>query len=177
MQSPTADTQKIIPGGHPKRIALHFQKRIRRWFPDLVLPHVRFRDPALLLGLWLIIVTFDANGWFRMSLLASACHELGHILVYRFLVKEWPDIAIDFTGICMYTHQKQLPRKQEFWITAAGPASNVLLAWGAWLWIQQKATFRRMGWMWANFLIGCFNLLPIPPLDGWHLLSLLLSHR
>lgn len=171
--------EKKRPGGRQYgqkcsgRKSLLLRRQLHRWFPDLILPHVRCRDPALLLALWLLIFTFDANGWFRLSLFASACHELGHILVYRFLTGEWPEISLGFTGICMYTRQKQLPRRQELWITAAGPATNALLMLGAMLWIQQQATFRRMGWLWANLLIGLFNLLPIPPLDGWHLLKLL----
>lgn len=31
--------------------------------------------------------------------------------------------------------------------------------------------------LWLNVLLGCFNLLPIPPLDGWSALPLLVSNR
>ncbi len=146
-------------------------------FPDVRFHHVRSREPVFLLAFWLFVLWWDANGWLLLSLIVSVLHELGHICVYYLLTGECPDISIGFSGICMYTQHKWLPRGKEFWITAAGPFTNGVLAYIGWLLLQQKATFLRLGWVWANVLIGLFNLLPIPPLDGWHMLHLLLKKQ
>lgn len=148
-----------------------------RLFPDAMFYHIRCREPVFLLTFWFFLLLWDANGWFLISLIVSALHELGHILVYRLLVSEWPDIHIGFSGICMYTQHKWLPRSKEFMITAAGPLTNGLLAYVVWLLMQQRTTFLRLGWFWANVLIGAFNLMPVSPLDGWHMLQLLFKKQ
>ena len=128
----------------------------------------------MLLCFWLLLLRRDANGWLRMSLLASVLHELGHITVYRLLTGAWPELFLGFTGICMHTQGKAIPIKAELWITAAGPAVNLLLAVGCRFWMCAfRTTVQGMGWMWCNLLLGLFNLLPLPPLDGWHLLWLM----
>lgn len=142
-------------------------------FPDAQFLRIRCKDPAFLLSFWFIVLLLDANGYFLMSLLASALHELGHILIYRFLTGEWPNCFIGFTGICMHTWHKNISRRKELWITAAGPGTNAVLAGVVYLLMQKRSSFLRLGWFWANLLVGLFNLLPIPPLDGWHLLWLI----
>lgn len=143
--------------------------------PDIIHRSIQMREPLLLLAFWLWILHWDANGWFLLSLLASVCHELGHILVYRLLIGVWPPLQIGFTGICLPASRQALPKTKELWITAAGPMANFLLAALSLQQIHCRATLHRMGWLWANLLLGLFNLLPIPPLDGWHLLSLFFS--
>lgn len=148
----------------------HLEKVI---FPDSYFFHIRCREPAFLLSFWFVVLLLDANGYFLMSLVVSAFHELAHILIYHFLIGEWPDCFIGFSGICMHTWHKNLPRWKEIWITAAGPGMNLLLAEILYLMLQNRSSFFRLGWFWANLLIGMFNLLPIPPLDGWHLIWLI----
>ena len=143
--------------------------------PDAVWGNIQMREPVLLLLFWMLVLYFDANGWFSLSLLASFCHESGHVLVYRLLLGKWPRLYIGFTGICLPASGKALPKGKELWITAAGPLTNFILAGLVLLKMQRRTTLRRMAWLWANLLLGCFNLLPVPPLDGWHLLALLFS--
>ena len=56
--------------------------------------------------------------------------------------------------------------KRRFWLAAAGPAVNFLLAslWA--LRLGRNMTIRGSAFFAANLLTGGFNLLPIPPLDG-----------
>lgn len=144
-----------------------------RLFPDNTLKKLKLKDPALLAAFWFIILLLDANGCFLLSLLVSVCHELGHVLMYRILVGKWPDLYLGFFGICMYTKEKHLPTRVELFITIAGPSVNFILAMLLHCFLLQKTTFLRLGAFWANIFIGVFNLLPIPPLDGWHILALL----
>ena len=68
------------------------------------------------------------------------------------------------------------PRRDMIWVAAAGPASNLLMAWLAALLLY--AAFHLPGsagsWVFENLknalllnvVLAVFNLLPIPPLDG-----------
>ena len=64
-----------------------------------------------------------------------------------------------------------------FWLAAAGPAVNFMLA-GIWaLRLEQELTIRGSAFWAANLLTGGFNLLPVPPLDGAQLASCLCEMR
>ena len=83
------------------------------------------------------------------------------------------------TGFCMRTRGKALMLQQTFWLAAAGPLTNALLAalWAGKL--SAAATIRGSAFLAANLLTGAFNLLPIPPLDGAQMAAALweLAHR
>lgn len=120
-------------------------------------------------GLFLLF-TGDASGWLRLSLLASLLHESGHVLVYGLLARRMPRLDVTMTGICLRTAGCGLSGARMWWLAAAGPLANLLAAGGLWLLLGQRATLFRLGFFWANLLVGGFNLLPVPPLDGWQLL-------
>lgn len=83
--------------------------------------------------------------------------------------------------------QQQYPRRAA-WMALAGPAANFVLVAiaGALLRLGiMTGTFHASGWMHGvgeilsvcftlNLLLGIFNLLPVPPLDGFNALGLLL---
>ncbi|MBE3556111.1 MAG: site-2 protease family protein [Firmicutes bacterium] len=68
------------------------------------------------------------------------------------------------------------PRRDEILVTAAGPLTNLLLAFL--LLIAYRFSFLADNWIASalltaaalNVFLGIFNLLPIPPLDGSHIL-------
>lgn len=132
-----------------------------------------FQDPVLLCGGLFLLFTGDASGWLRMSLTASLLHEGGHVLMYGLLTRRFPRLDITMTGICLRTAGCGLSRARMWWLAAAGPLANFLAAGVLWLLLGQRATLFRLGFFWANLLVGGFNLLPVPPLDGWQLLRLL----
>ena len=138
-----------------------------------------FRDPVLLCGMVYLLLYFDASGFLRLGLLAAVLHELGHILVYCIQQRHLPVIEVTMTGFCMRTRGKALMPQQTFWLAAAGPLTNALLAA---LWVgklSDAATIRDSAFLAANLLTGAFNLLPIPPLDGAQMAAALweLAHR
>jgi len=79
------------------------------------------------------------------------------------------------------------PKKDMFWVALAGPASNIILAFilavlyrfmgnlplprGFWLNIVKPIYFMLQAGVVVNLGLACFNLLPIPPLDGSHLIE------
>ena len=133
-----------------------------------------FRDPLLLCGTLYVLLYFDASGFLRLGLLAAFLHEWGHIGVYLALFGQFPVIEVTLTGFCMRTRGREMTLWQTALLAAAGPAVNLVLA-GLWiLRLEQRATIRASAFLAANLLTGAFNLLPIPPLDGYHLVNDLL---
>lgn len=57
----------------------------------------------------------------------------------------------------------RLTKSQQFLVASAGIASNLLLGLLLWPLSAPLAIF--------NFALAAFNLLPIPPLDGWRMLE------
>jgi Zn-dependent protease len=82
------------------------------------------------------------------------------------------------------------PRRDDILVSVAGPLSNLLLAFGfavvfvffLWItpvegglsgWQANMIALFRYG-IWINLILALFNLIPIPPLDGSHILENLL---
>ena len=157
---------------------MHWVFRMKH--PDaLRLGPLVFRDPVLLCGSLYFLLYFDASGFLRLGLLAAFLHECGHILVYCALLRRFPVIEVTMTGFCMRMDApaRGLSPGRLFWLAAAGPAVNFMLA-GIWaLRLEQELTIRGSAFWAANLLTGGFNLLPVPPLDGAQLASCLCEMR
>ena len=76
------------------------------------------------------------------------------------------------------------PRRDMLWVGAAGPASNFLMAAaaaaalkGAASWLPLLAAELGKYFVLVNLVLGTFNLLPIPPLDGSRVLAGVLPVR
>lgn len=135
---------------------------------------VVFRDPFFTCGLLYLLLYFDNSQFLRIGLLAAFLHEWGHILVFLVLFRRMPVIEVTMTGFCMQTRGHILSRRQKFWLAAAGPAVNAMLAAVWYLRLSLRFTVWDAAFLAANFLTGGFNLLPIPPLDGAQMLAALL---
>ena len=116
-----------------------------------------FRDPVLLCGSLYFLLYFDASGFLRLGLLAAFLHECGHILVYCALLRRFPVIEVTMTGFCMRMDApaRGLSPGRLFWLAAAGPAVNFMLA-GIWaLRLEQELTIRGMGHSWRPACAKC----------------------
>lgn len=136
-----------------------------------------FRDPVLLCGALYVLLYFDASGFLRLGLLAAFLHEWGHILLYCAFFHRFPVIEVTMTGFCMRLCGNALSPGRRFWLAAAGPAVNFLLAslWA--LRLGRNMTIRGSAFLAANLLTGSFNLLPIPPLDGSSIFAFFLPQK
>lgn len=107
-------------------------------------------------------------------LLAALAHELGHCAMLRRLRARVTAVRITALGAEMQVAGR-LSYGGELLAAAAGPAANLLLAlllaYGGRLW---ELLYLFSG---AQLLLGLFNLLPIPPLDGGSMLWNLLAWR
>ena len=84
--------------------------------------------------------------------------------------------------------QLRHPKKDMFWVAAAGPAANLLMA-VLWIWIANGALQTGEGtastWFYAmaqagiliNVILMVLNLFPLPPLDGGRIAISLLPHQ
>lgn len=108
---------------------------------------------------------------FIALVLTILLHELGHALVAMAVGMTGVSITITgLGGLCSYSGERH--PKQELIISFAGPATNLMLAWGASL-IHYHAgltdpTLALLVYLFMifNLWLGIFNSLPIFPLDG-----------
>lgn len=139
----------------------------------------------------LFFLTVLATGWSWLdepARLASWCgvvfvsvlvHELGHALAFR---RHGCPARIELHGLGGTTtgrDEGRLSHRQSAWVSIAGPLAGFILGglvWG----LEQALPMRHAGGLagqvmrqllWANIGWGLFNLLPMQPLDGGHLLA------
>ncbi len=137
------------------------------------------------------------DGWigglwnFAAILLLFTCvvlHELGHSLTARrYGTSVSRILLLPIGGMAEFD---SIPRRptSELWITLAGPAVNfaIVLLLLPWLPIREMLATREVPvsltglglevWL-LNLVMGCFNLLPVFPMDGGRILRALLAMR
>lgn len=110
-------------------------------------------------------------------LLAAAAHEAGHLaLLAAFGVKiERITLAAMGAEICA-PKAARLSYGRELAVTLAGVAVNALLALTAGMAGVRLRAETLLLFAGANAVLGAYNLLPIPPLDGGHALYLITAY-
>lgn len=106
-----------------------------------------------------------------LVLLSALCHEIGHLAALWLAGARVENVRLTAFGAEIRADTRRLSYPREIVCTLAGPTVNLLLA----------LAFARLGDNYvaagANLLLGCFNLLPVPALDGGRALHLLVSWR
>ena len=132
------------------------------------------------------VTVFD--GSFFAALFFTVCvygclllHELGHCLTARRYGINTREIKLTMLGgMAMFERSPRVPR-QELLITAAGPLVNFViagLAFCPWFLFPQVLPEKNLflqALMWANLVLGVFNLLPGFPMDGGRILRAFLA--
>ncbi|NPC86749.1 hypothetical protein HPC49_52270, partial [Pyxidicoccus fallax] len=117
--------------------------------------------------------------WMGIVFVSVLLHELGHALAFR---RFGGTAAIELHGMGGTTtgsQEERLTHGQSAWVSFAGPGMGFLL--GGLVWVLSRYTplgqqgglageaVRQL--LWVNVGWGLFNLLPVQPLDGGHLLA------
>lgn len=146
--------------------------RPKRWSRRPADRPLRLRAPVLTLFFWVMVLAWDSTGVARWGMLAAILHESGHLLAWVFLVREPPQLELTLWGICLRMRGICLPAWQEKILAAGGPVMNFLVCLGLLGWMDLTGyTYAGCWAAAANLLLGAFNLLPVPGLDGARLLE------
>ncbi|GAA3406575.1 site-2 protease family protein [Pseudarthrobacter polychromogenes] len=134
-------------------------------------PVLARQNPAL--GVSAYIVAF---AYAVLLLVSVLVHELAHALTAR--IYGWPTqkIVLNLWGGHTQFESFTASPGRSVLVALAGPAANFILAGGAWLLLSTAsmgsvAEILTNIFMWANFLIAVFNVLPGLPLDGGRLVE------
>lgn len=134
-------------------------------------PVLQRNDPGL--GLTAYFVAF---AYAVLLLLSVLVHELAHALTAK--IYHWPTQKIVLNlwgGHTQFESFTSSPGRSVL-VAMAGPAANFVLAAGGWLLVSTGnlsgvADILANIFVWANLLIGIFNVLPGLPLDGGRLVE------
>ncbi|MCD8382103.1 MAG: site-2 protease family protein [Clostridiales bacterium] len=126
--------------------------------------------PGFWVVLALLVMTEEGYGLSLLFFAAALCHELGHLLAARAMRLPVEALTLSAMGAELRIG-RGCSWPGELALTLAGPGVNLLLALGC---------SRLPGEMWqlfvgVNVILACFNLLPIPPLDGGQAIRLALG--
>lgn len=140
-------------------------------------PYLHLLDPAdPLHGRTVLLYVLS---WMFIVFLSALVHELGHALAGRMFGYQ-PSIALVWLGGHTRTNAPgPIPWHKMVVVTAAGPFAGLMLGVAAYALklfggIDSEVLRFLLTWFfWANLVWAIFNLLPVPPLDGGHIVSTL----
>jgi Zn-dependent protease len=129
-------------------------------------PVLRTENPALGVSAYTVAFAYAV-----LLLISVLVHELAHALTAK--LYGWPTQKIVLNlwgGHTQFENFTATPGRSVL-VALAGPAANFALAGGAWLVftntsLPSVAELLTNIFMWANLVIGIFNVLPGLPLDG-----------
>ncbi|MCU1530791.1 MAG: peptidase [Arthrobacter sp.] len=134
-------------------------------------PVLQRNDPGLGATAYLVAFAYAV-----LLLISVLVHELAHALTAK--IYHWPTekIVLNLWGGHTQFESFTASPGRSVLVAMAGPAANLALAGGGWLLVSTGnlsgvADILANIFVWANLLIGIFNVLPGLPLDGGRLVE------
>ncbi len=124
--------------------------------------------------------------WVVVALVSILVHEFGHALFQRRFGGRPRVFLYGMGGLAI--SDGRFSHREGLLISAAGPGAGLVLGAAAWVianwvlpseWLYQSALLSRLfqSAIWINIVWSIFNLLPILPMDGGHILEHLMGGR
>jgi Zn-dependent protease len=120
--------------------------------------------------------------WVGMVFVSILWHELGHAFAMRRFGSR-AEIFLYAGGGLAAPSPGRFSRKEDFFVSAAGPAAGLLLGLAVWLyqrsWPPESylTAYAITQMLWINVIWSLVNCLPALPLDGGHMLRALLGGK
>lgn len=178
MPKPPADPRPVPPA----RIALMAtqQERMRSRSPSRQVEWALFAlSVALFMGLGAVLWDPMA-AW--MILVVVVIHELGHFLAMRaFGYRNVHMMALPLVGGVAIGQDVDPSAHRSAWMSLMGPLPGILIGWAIMGAVALDAWPAALGdgsaWATMFLLLNYLNVLPVPPLDGAHVVQALLPPR
>jgi Zn-dependent protease len=181
--------------GEAWEVSMRWSIKIGRYAGIDVFMHFTF----VLLVAWVAMVHWregqriaDAVSGVAFILTVFLCvvlHEYGHALMARrFGIRTKDIILLPIGGVARLERMPTNPI-QELWVALAGPAVNVVIAIGLFVWLKATATIAPLETLTVtagpflerilavNVIMIVFNMIPAFPMDGGRVLRALLATR
>ncbi|MBQ9165345.1 MAG: site-2 protease family protein, partial [Oscillospiraceae bacterium] len=126
--------------------------------------------PSFWVLLALLLLTGENSRMLLLCFIACTAHELGHLMAACWLRLRVKKLTVSAIGLIL-----DIPRDcsylGEFFLAASGPIASFLFA-GLASQLAGEGSALLAG---ISLMQGCFNLLPVQPLDGGEMLRVLLA--
>lgn len=112
-----------------------------------------------------LFLLLDRTGLGSLGLAVCAIHELGHLLAFLLLRRIPACLSLEWNGIRLEEPREGLTSQEWLFVLLSGSGINLLFFF-------LLTAFGRVGVFAAmHLVVGLYNLLPLPGLDGGRLLS------
>jgi Zn-dependent protease len=140
------------------------------WLVTLMLAYRRLEQPATFVE-WVVVVT-----------IAILIHELGHAVAGRAFGLTPVIVLHGMGGLTQFVRgSARLGWKEEVAMSAAGPGAGIATGILMWIGARQIGAGTPMlmryaisDFIWVSIVWGCFNLLPLLPMDGGNVMAAVL---